>query len=160
MDLIKFETSAKNIPIHTQKTYRHTLINSIEQIYRTLRFKSIAPAIFVPEIRPFEDELIKLIQSFEFMLRSNQFLENLKQEKSEIEAQSKIFVPADKTTNMYLMEPKNYSNLLEKNVQSQYKKENQKNVVKVVTGHQKIVKNLDIEERVLRTRSTMTFFSH
>ena len=87
------------------------------------------------------------------MPRSNQFLENLKQEKSEIEAQSKIFVPADKTTNMYLMEPKNYSNLLEKNVQSQYKKENQKNVVKVETGHQKIVKSLDIEERVFETKN-------
>ena len=51
----------------------------------------------MPEIKTLEDDLIKLIQSVEFMPRSNQFLENLKQEKSEIEAQSKIFVPADKT---------------------------------------------------------------
>ena len=48
------------------------------------------------------------------MPRSNQFLENLKQEKSEIETQPKVYIPSDKTTNMYLMEPKSYSELLKK----------------------------------------------
>ena len=101
-------------------------------------FKSISPAPFVPEIKPFEDDLIQLIQSVEFMPRSNQFLENLKQEKSEIEAQPKVYVPADKTTNMYLMEPKKYSELLEKNVQKLYKKEKEINVRKVRQHKQKL----------------------
>ena len=55
------------------------------------------------------------------MPRSNQFLENIKQEKSEIETQPKVYIPSDKTTNMYLMEPKSYSEFLEKNVHKQYK---------------------------------------
>ena len=105
MDHIKFEHSAKNVPIHTKKTYRQSLINSFERFSRNLRFKSfyflnpddrpqqrelygfksISPAPFVPEIKPFEDDLIQLIQNVEFMPRSNQFLENMKQEKLKIE---------------------------------------------------------------------------
>ena len=179
MDLIKFEQSAKNIPIHTKKTYHHSLINSFEKFVRNLRFKaffflnpdpppqqkeffgfkSIKPAPFVPELKPFEDDLIHLIQNVEFMPRTNQFLENLKQEKNEIEAQSKIFVPADKTTNMYLMEPKDYNSLLEKNVQKQYKKESEINVKKVEAGHCKIVKDLDIQDRVFATQKLRAFFT-
>ena len=77
-------------------------------------FKSISPASYVPELKPFEDDLIELIQGVEFMPRSNTFLDKMKIEKSEIEAQTKVFVPADKTTNMYLLEPQIYSELLEK----------------------------------------------
>ena len=81
---------------------------------------------------------------------------NLKQEKSKIEAQPKV--PADKTTK-YLMEPKNYSDLLEKNVQTHYKKEKEINVKKVETGHCKIVKNLDIQVRVFATKKRSAFIT-
>ena len=40
MDSIKFEQSAKNIPIHTKKTYQQSLINSFEKFVCNLRFKS------------------------------------------------------------------------------------------------------------------------
>ena len=93
------------------------------------------------------------------MPRSNTFLDKMKIEKSEIEAQTKVFVPADKTNNMYLLEPQIYSELLEKNVQKHYKKEKEVNVAKVVTEHIKIVKDLDIQDRVFATKKRGAFFT-
>ena len=65
-----------------------------------------------------------------------------------------MFVPADKTTNMYLLEPQCYTELLDKNVQKLYKKEKEVNLKKVETEHQKIVRDLDIHERVFATTKT------
>ena len=113
MESIRFEQSAKNIPIHDKQTYCQS-INSMRTFDRNLRwrakfylnpsenpqkkevygFKSIANAPTVPELNNFRGDLIKLTQSVEFTPQSNKFLEKLRKEKFEIERQPKVFVPA------------------------------------------------------------------
>ena len=86
-------------------------------------------------------------------------MENLKKEKNEIEKQPKVYVTADKTTNIYLVEPKEYNELLEKNIQKQYKKEKEVNVIKIESAHKKIVKDLEIEDRVFATQKRSAFIT-
>ena len=98
-----------------------------------------------------------MLKEVEFMPRSNLFLEKLKNEKSEIENQPKVFVPADKPTNMYLLEPQCYTELLQKNVQKQNKKEKEVNLKNVEAEHPKIVRDLDIQERVFPIKKRRAF---
>ena len=65
----------------------------------------------------------------------------------------------DKTSNKYLVGKDDYKKLLEKNVQQDYKKENTKNVENVTVEHQKVVKNLGLEQRVFETTKRTAFLT-
>ena len=45
-----------------------------------------------------------------------------------IEKETRVSVGADKTSNFYKVEPKDYKELVKKNVESEYKKETIRNV--------------------------------
>ena len=49
--------------------------------------------------------------------------------------------------------------MLDKNVQSEYKKEDLENVTKVEAEHQETVKNLGLEERVFKTTPRSAFIT-
>ena len=179
MDSIRFENSDKNIPIHSKQTYCKAFIDAVAKLNRNVRwaalfflnpserpqkkenygFKSIKAAPPVKELKHFEDGLSKLTQNLEFKPRSNQFQAGLKKEINKVNKSNKVYVPADKTSNTYLLEPQKYKDLLDKNVQKDYKKEDPKNIEKVDDVHRKIVKELDIHERVFETTKRKAFFT-
>ena len=61
--------------------------------------------------------------------------------------------------NIYKVDPSEYKELVKKNVEAEYKKENVRNVQKINKAHKKIVNKLEIEDRVYKTVSRECFVS-
>ena len=179
MDSVRFEILEKNIPIPTRQVYQKMLINAVETFSKNIRwaalfflnpedkppmrewygFKSLKAPPRVKELDGFEDDLSELVQNVEFNKKSNQFLKSLNDNLKDVDKQTKLYVSADKTSNKYLMDPAIYSELLEKNVQSKYKKASNKDIDEVTSKHQKIVKDLEMSERVYKTMPRAAFFT-
>ena len=76
-----------------------------------------------------------------------------------IEKETRVIVGADKTSNFYKVEPKDYKELFKKNVESEYKKETSRNVKNVDKAHKNIAKKLEIEDRVYKTMERECFIT-
>lgn len=85
-------------------------------------FKSTKNPPPIEELKDFEDDVCKMIQSVKFKQVNNPFLNKLKEDTDRIKNEPKLLIPADKTTNFYKLEPATYNDLLEKNVTKSYKK--------------------------------------
>ena len=110
-------------------------------------------------MKGFEDGIIDLIKNVEFEFKTNQFQENLKKDQERIKTEPQVLVSADKTTNFYKLDPKEYNELLEKNIQKDYKKEKNESVKKINDSHKKIVRNLEIDDRVFKTTEREAFIT-
>ena len=162
-----------------KKTYQQMLINSAEKFYKNLTwrthfflnpqsnpnkankygFKSIRAAPKVPELKPFEDDLTSLIKDVQYDDFLNPLQKDLKVVQANINSEPKVIIPADKTTNFYKMDPKDYNQLLDKNIQKEYKKEQISVVNKVHSTHKNIANNLEIQERIFRTVEREAFIT-
>ena len=100
-----------------------------------------------------------MVKNVEFEVKTNQFQKKLSFEKEMIKNEPKLIVGADKTSNFYKVEPKEYKNLVKKNVETEYKKEKAANIQKINKAHKKIVNDLDIEDRVYQTANRECFIS-
>ena len=112
------------------------------------------PAPNCPSAKPlkdFEDRLLNLIKSVNFKDKPTPFQTKLKKDVEKINNDKNVFVAADKTNNFYKMAPENYKELLEKNINKEYKKSTIEMVEKIEKGDAKIAKLLDIEDRVHKT---------
>ena len=110
-------------------------------------------------MKGFEDGIIDLIKNVEFEFKTNQFQENLKKDQERIKTEPQVLVSADKTTNFYKLDPREYNELLEKNIQKDYKKEKNESVKKINDSHKKIVRNLEIDDRVFKTTEREAFIT-
>ena len=79
---------------------------------------------------------------------SNEFLDKLAKDVKDIKKMDKVLIPADKTSNLYKMLPNQYSALLDKAVQKDYKKDREDLVNKVVREEREITSKLEINDRV------------
>ena len=61
------------------------------------------------------------ISNVEFEQRGNDFQSELSKDIKKINGDDHLIVKADKTTNYYRMEPGQYNDLLNKNIQKSYK---------------------------------------
>ena len=133
------------------------LINSIEKFTKNLRwrthfylkpptttmnintygFRSLNAPKPLLELKPFEDELICLAKDVQYDDYLNPLQIQMQDIKANINSEPKVIIPADKTTNFYKMEPDEYTKLLDKNIQKEYKKENIQVVSKVQKTHKK-----------------------
>ena len=179
MEPIVFDHSDKNITVPDRKTFCKIFINAVEIFDKNLRwaayfylnpdkvppvknwygFKSNNPPPHVKELKFFQDDLLKMTQRLEFKPRTNEFMDVLNEDIERIDNTDKVIVKADKTNNKYLIEKNEYLTLLEKNIHADYKKEDIKNVAKVVTEHQKVVTKLGLEERVFKTTPRTAFIT-
>ena len=170
MERVDLGHSVKDIPVPSRKEYQQMVINSGEKFMKNLRwkvlhffrpnmrnpketyeFKSLKNPPPIPEIKPFENDLIDLIKNIEFENKTNPFQQQLKNEKEMVKNEPKMIVSADKTSNYYKVDPKEYKELVKKNVEAEYKKETARNIQNTNKAHKKIVKKLEIEDRVFRT---------
>ena len=67
---------------------------------------------------------------------------------SKIKGDSKIFVPADKSCNIYKMDRESYEKLLHENITKTYKKTDKKRVRAINVDAKKIAKDLEPEDRI------------
>ena len=170
MELVNLGHSIKDIPVPNKKVYLQILINSVEKFIQNLRwktlfylkpstkevkntfgFKSTKTPPAVPELKPFEDDIIDMMKNIELNNKTNPFQQKLKTEQNNIKEEPKLIIAADKTSNFYKVEPKVYKELVSKNVQKDYKKEKAQNVQKTNKAHKNIIKKLNIQDRVFKT---------
>ena len=148
MERINFSYSPKNIPIPTKSAYCLKVIDKIESVIKRMRwkalfflacnssngdsnncdnmketfaFKSKNHPAQSNELKNFEKELLDIIPSIKFRDIRDKFQTKMKNDISKIKSSPNIFVPADKTTNMYEMPPDNYKKLLYENTTKTYK---------------------------------------
>ena len=121
MRQFRFEYSLKNIPIPSRDNYLRNLIEKVESVLKRMRWKAYfflkgeknqeninhfglssnktPPTIL--ELKPFEEDVLKLLENIKFRDTKNHFQENLANDIKKINSSDKIFVFADKTRNIY-----------------------------------------------------------
>ena len=142
MEKFNISYSTKNIPLPSRSDYLQGLIEKTEQFLRRIRwkayfflnpdttsssketygFKSTKNPPPIEELKDFENDMLKMIQSVKFKQVNNSFLDKLKEHSDRIKNGPKPLIAADKTTNFYKLEPSTYNDLLEKNITKSYKK--------------------------------------
>ena len=127
------------------------------QTKETFGFKSTAPAPFVMEIKEFENKLVDLVRNIKFGRKPNLFQQKLKQDEKKIKNENRAHIKAYKSTNFYKMDPQKYNELLEREVQKEYKKATPVQIKNVENGQKTIVSKLELEDRVFATTQRQTF---
>ena len=70
----------------------------------------------------FEKDLLELVNTVKFRNRNDKFQNEMKDDINKIKSSLNVFIPADKTTNIYELTPKEYKTLLRNNVRKTYRK--------------------------------------
>ena len=96
----------------------------------------------------FENDLYELVHSIQFSNNCNQFQHRLKKDMKEINSSSSIFVPADKTTNLYNVSKEQYEKLLNENITATYKKADISVKKSIDLEAKKIAKNLKLDDKI------------
>ena len=169
-----FEYSLKNVPIPPRTTHLRGIIASTERFIQNARwkcyyhlnpkqptdnpkphtnyygFKSPNSAKKVNELVAFEKDLNHLISSLEYTDYKNPFQKQLQRDVKKINNSPNLFIQADKTSNLYEIDPETYKNLLQDNVTQCYKKEKptDKTVYNINKEAKSLTKELKIDDRV------------
>ena len=76
-----------------------------------------------------------------------------------ISKQESVIVPADKTANNYLLTKEQYSNLLRKDIRKSYRKAADQDIEETVKEQQKIVSDLELEDRVFASKERNSYIT-
>ena len=76
-----------------------------------------------------------------------------------IKNETKLIIPADKTTNFYKLEPSTYNDLLEQNITKSYKKAQPDTVQAIHAENKNIATKLGIDDRVDKTANKEAFIT-
>ena len=111
----------KNIPIPSKSLYQLKLIDKFESVIKRIRweahffmignvikcdkesssFKSKNCRSQIKELESFEKDLLDIVKSIKFRNINKKFENLMKADIAEVKASSNVFIPADKTANMY-----------------------------------------------------------
>ena len=169
MERKNFKYSLKNIPVPSEDNYMKTMITKVESLIKRMRWKVFffdkknqseaattnsygfnsekAPPQSNALI-PFENDLYNMLSSITFTKRRPEFQKQLSRDLREIRASDSLFVPADKTTNLYKLPPDVYSKLLHNNVTSSYQIANADAQITINREANRIAKKLDLNDRI------------
>ena len=167
---IQHQLLNQEIPLPPRSDYLQLLIEKTKQFLRrigwkahfflnpdtassskeTYGFKSTKNPPPIEELKDFENDMLKMIQSVKFMQVNNPFLNiiKLKEDADRIKNEPKLLIAADKTTNFYKLEPSTYNDLLEKNITKSYKKAQPETTQAIHKENKAIATKLKIDDRV------------
>ena len=83
------------------------------------------------ELKPFEENVLKLLENIKFRDTKNHFQETLANDLKKINSSDKIFVFADKTRNIYETSLDTYNKLLHDNITKTYKHGSEDNISEI-----------------------------
>ena len=158
----------KNIPVPSNTEYIKRLIEKVENFTKRLRwrvffflnpqsktdhketygFKSPKSPPFIPQLKHFEDDLLKLIEEVRFRKISSPLQNELKKDMTRIRNEKNILAPADKTSNYYSVTPQQYDSLMKDNVTSSYKKSDQQTEHVTNIEAKRIAEDLELADRM------------
>ncbi len=133
--------------------------NSPGSSKNTYGFKSTKNPPPIDELKEFEDGMLHMIQSTKFKHVNNPFLNKLQDDTKRIKDETKLLIPADKTTNFYKLEPSTYNNLLKQNITKSYKKAQPNTVQDIHNKNKQIATKLGIEDRMDATANRDAFIT-
>ena len=170
MDKINFGYSMKSIPIPSNQHYLKCLLEKLNSFIRPLRwkayifdhhdehaqnednnnygFKSERTPPQINDLIDFETDLYRMARSVSFRKVSNPFQNKLACGVKTINSSPNLFVPADKTTNLYKVEVKNYEKLLQDSITNKYRKSNGNIVRQINLEAKQLAKNLKLDNRI------------
>ena len=129
--------------------------------YRTntygLKSKHSAPP--VTDLKPFEEDVAKIIKNIKLRNVNSNFIKTLEKDKRKIKASKNVLIFADKSRNIYKMDAPTYNKLLTENVTKTYKHA-QDHIMKEINHELKsIADNLNISNRIDPMNETPAFIS-
>ena len=84
-----------------------------------LKLRKCPPPI--DELKPFEDDMFKLVENLRFKQVKNEFQDKLNRDVKKINSSKNILVFADKTRNVYELNKNEYEKLLRENITKTYR---------------------------------------
>ena len=142
MEKINFNYSLKNIPVPSKSSYKLKPIDKIETMIKCMRwksqffingdstetkkqtygFKSKQYPSQIKELDMFEKDLFELAKTVKFINKNDKFQNEMKDDINKVKSSLNVFIPADITTNMSELAPKEFKKLLRNNVTKTYRK--------------------------------------
>ena len=179
MQRINFNYSTKNIPLANPESYTKRLIEATEKFMRAMRwraffflhpdagkediesygFNSRRSPPSIPLMQHFEDSMRNLIQSVQFRKTNNKLQQELKHDIQSIKHDNRMFVKADKTSNFYKMPTEEYNQLLNKNIQKNYRKANENISATVDNNETNIIHKIQLQDRIESTAVKEAFIT-
>ena len=178
MDQVNYNCSIKDIPLPSKKEYRIQLIHSTKKFFDTLcwrvwhyknpnnnertetyGFPSTRKVPRDEDLKTLESELYDLVENIEYRDAKNDFQKELGAKIDGIKSETKVIIPADKTSNFYKLEKENFLDLVERNVHKEYKKSRKEEVDQGINEHKEIVKKLNLDDRVFATQKKNCFIT-
>jgi hypothetical protein len=160
--------SQKNIPTIPKFQYQKMLVGRMEQFLTSMRwklfwfkaptqqkekkntygFKSTTKPPAQPEIKKFEEELIKIVSNIEMKPFNNSLQTKMKEDMRSIKEMEEVIVSSDKTSNFYLIPRSQYKDLQAKTIQKEYKRVGEEKVEKINAEAAKIAADLELDNRI------------
>ena len=172
MELKDFELAMKNIPIAGKKEYQiqllhsvnvfiknakwraHFALNPIENPHRknTYGFNSIRAPPNIKELVELQKKLIKMVKNVKYgdTIR-NELQDKLSKEAKEIRKDTKMFIPADKTSMHYKVEAEAFEDLISREIHKDYRKSNDAKAGEIEEEAKQIAHKLDLADRIFKT---------
>ena len=178
--------SWKNIPMPSADAYRKKLVVMVESVIKRMRWKAFfflhgggdeekqesdanyglksrkCPPL-VDELKPFEEDMLKLVENVEFRQINDRFQQKLRTDITNITKSDAVFVPADKTKNLYKMDRQRYEKLLHDNITKHYRHAPEGTYDAVNAEAQKIADSLQVSDRMdslARKQAYLTLKDH
>ena len=111
------------------------------------------------ELREFEDKLGDIINNIKQKDFNNSFQNKLKTDERRISRESKLIIKADKTHNFYKLDKAEHDDLLQKQINKDYKKAADTLADETTKGDKEIAAKLDIDDRVYCTTKKDAFIT-
>ena len=170
MRQFRLDYSLKNVPIPSRDSYLRNLIEKAESVLKRMRWKahfflkreksqentrnfglsSNKTPSTVLGLKPFEDDVIKLLETIKFRDKKDYFQNTLANDLRKINSSDKMFVFADKTRNIYETSLDTYNKLLHDNITKTYKHGSEENISEINNELNHIANRLSIGNRIER----------
>ena len=125
-----------------------SILNPFKSNKKTFGFKTSNSPPFVPELKPFEDELLSLVSNIRYRPVSNHFQRQLKEDRDKIIRSEEVIVLADKSQNIYKMPPEDYKKKMIECLSTTYKKCPPNTALKVTEEAAMIARSYGLEDRI------------
>ena len=113
----------------------------------------------VLELKPFEEDVIKLLETIKFRDTKDYFQDTLANDLKKINSSDKMFVFADKTRNIYETSLDTYNKLLHDNITKTYKHGSEENISEINNELNHIANKLSIGNRIECMKKREAFIS-
>ena len=181
MERVKFNYSMKNIPIPSKNAYLKNLIFKLESLIKRIRwkayffensneinetttatnfgFKSVESPPKYEYLNAFENDLYDLLRNIEFKRINTAFQNQLNKDINLINNDPLLFIPADKTNNLYKLNNDKYQKLLQDNITKFYKKANTNSIRSINKEAKTIAEDLKLDDRIEPFSQDETFIT-